>query len=151
MLFQKGGIIVTTLLDARTSQNASFANSISIPITAINAPQLFAQLTLSLAGATGLVRAQFTGVIALQLSLVPVATTATITVVRGTTLSDLIIFSEAQNLSTTLAGPQVVAFSGSDFNVPIAGTVVYTVFVSVSALGTTRVGPESFNAQVFSG
>lgn len=141
---------MTILLDARTSQNASFANSINVPITAVNAPQLFAQLTLNLAGATGLIRSQFTGVIALQLSVLPVTTTATITVVRGTTPSDLIIFSEAQNLNASIIGPQVFAFTGSDFNVPNAGTVVYTVFISVSALGTTRVGPESFNALVFS-
>jgi hypothetical protein len=140
------------LLDARTSQNASYANSISIPFTVINAPQLFAQLTLSLTGAVGLVRAQYTGVAAIQLPLLPVLTSVTITVVRGTTPSDLIIFSETQTLNTAIAGPQVIAFTGSDFNVPItiAGTVVYTVFISANSIGATRVGPESFNALVFS-
>jgi hypothetical protein len=141
---------MTKLLDARTSQNASFANSISVPITVINTGQLFAQLTLSLAGATGLIRTQFHGVVSVQLPLLPVATTITITVVRGTSLSDLIIFSEAQVLNIAAVGPQAITFSGSDFNVPGTSTVVYTVFLSASALGTTRVGPESFNAQVFS-
>jgi hypothetical protein len=141
---------VARLLDAKTSQNASFANSISIPIASVNAPQLFAQQTLSLAGAVGTIRTQFNGVIAVQLPLAPVATTITITVVRGTSPSDLIIFTESQSLSTAVVGPQDIAFVGSDFNVPAASTVAYSVFVSASALGTTRVGPESFNVLAFS-
>ena len=80
------------LLDAKTSQNASYANSISIPFTVINAPQLFAQLTLSLAGAAGLVRAQYTGVAAIQLPLLPVLTSVTITVVEELRHPTLLFF-----------------------------------------------------------
>ena len=39
-----------TFLDARTSQNATYANSIAIPITAINTPELFGQIGLLTAG-----------------------------------------------------------------------------------------------------
>lgn len=52
------------LLDARTSQNASYANSISIPVS--TTPQLFARLTLNANGATGLVRTQISGTVAVQ-------------------------------------------------------------------------------------
>ncbi|MCZ8513596.1 hypothetical protein O9H85_14360 [Paenibacillus filicis] len=142
---------MTKLLDARTSQNASTANSMSISFTAINAPQLWGQQTLNLSGGTAFtVRVEFAGVIALQQPLVPVATTATVIVVRGTTPSDLIIFSAALNLSTALTGPQLLTFAGSDFNAPNISPVTYTAFVSVNALGVTRVGPESFNLAAYS-
>ncbi|MGO4953022.1 hypothetical protein [Paenibacillus sp. DRB1-1] len=133
-------------VDSKTSQNASYANSISIPITVLNAPQLVAQQTLDLSGGTtNLTRVEFSGVIALQLPLLPVATTATVTVVRGSTPSGATVFSAAQNLELSLLGPQLISFAGSDFNAPNISGVVYTVFVQTSALGTIRVGPESFN------
>ena len=77
-----------TYLDARTSQNASLANSIAIPITAINTPQLFGQIGLITAGVTTNPRVLLKGTISvtLPLSLVGI----TVTIVRGTlpTLSD---------------------------------------------------------------
>ena len=138
------------LLDAQTSQNASYANSISIPVS--TTPQLFAQLTASTAGATGTVRTEMTGTVTVQLPLLPVATSITVTIVRGTTLSDLIIYSVRQVLELSVLGPQVLSFTASDFNVPITANnqVVYTAFVSASVIGTVRVGPESFNATVYS-
>ena len=42
---------MSTFLDARTSQNASLANSIAIPILFLNTPQLFGQIGLQTAGA----------------------------------------------------------------------------------------------------
>ncbi|WP_342047791.1 hypothetical protein [Bacillus sp. OTU530] len=138
------------LLDARTSQNASYANSISIPVS--TTPVLFAQLTLSAGGATGLVRTEMVGTVAVQLPGIPVATSITVTIVRGTTLSDLSIYSVRESLDVSVAGPQVLSFAASDFNVPIPASnqVVYTVFISASVVGTTRVGPESFNAAIYS-
>jgi len=137
-------------LDARTSQNASYANSINIPVS--TTPQLFAQLTLTTTGATQNLRTQITGTVAVQLPLVPLVTSVTITIVRGTTPSDLVISSVRGVLDTSIIGPQVLSFTASDFNVPIPDNnrVVYTAFISASALGTVRVGPESFNATLYS-
>jgi hypothetical protein len=140
------------LLDAKTSQNASFANSIAIPITVINAGQMWAQQTLNLSGGTAFnVRVDFSGTIALQLPLIPVATNVSIFIVRGTTPSDLIIFSAAESLNLAIVGPQILSFAASDFNAPNISPVTYTAFVRVTALGTTRVGPESLNLTAYSG
>ncbi|MGV3464437.1 MAG: hypothetical protein ACO1OT_03990 [Heyndrickxia sp.] len=138
------------LIDARTSQNASYANSISIPVS--TTPQLFAQLTLNTTGAGQNMRTQISGTAAVQLPLVPVATTITITIVRGNSPSDLIIYSAREVLDTSVIGPQLISFTASDFNVPITANnrVVYTAYISASVLGTTRVGPESFNATIYS-
>jgi hypothetical protein len=89
---------MTRLLDARTSQNASIANSISIPITILSQPGLFGQVGLNVSGTIGPVRTQLSGTVACQLPLLPAATTITITVVRGTTLTDPAIYSSAESL-----------------------------------------------------
>ncbi|MEJ9227118.1 hypothetical protein [Priestia aryabhattai] len=139
------------LVDAKSSQNASYANSISVPVLA-TAQQIFAQLTLSTAGATGPLNTLMTGTLAVQLPLLPVATTVTVTIVRGTNLSDLQIYSVSENLTLSVVGPQVISFTASDFNVPLPsnGQVTYTAFISANVLGTVRVGPESFNAAIYS-
>jgi len=142
---------MSNLLDARTSQNASYANSISIPVT--TTPQLFAQLTLDTTGATRNLRTQITGTAAIQLPLIPVLSSVIVTIVRGTTPSDIIIYSVRDVLDTSIVGPQVISFTASDFNVPITANnrVVYTAFISTdAAAGVTRVGPESFNATIYS-
>ena len=52
------------LIDSfRTSQNASYANSIAIPILVIDTPQLFGQIGLITEGVTGTPRVQLTGTI----------------------------------------------------------------------------------------
>ncbi|USK62682.1 hypothetical protein [Peribacillus frigoritolerans] len=138
------------LLDARTSQNASYANSIGILVT--TTPQLFARLTLNAAGATGLVRTQISGTVSVQLPLLPVATSITMTIVRGNDPTDFLIYSAREDLQLSILGPQILSFSASDFNVPIPANnqVVYTAFITASAIGTIRVGPESFNATIYS-
>ncbi|MED4003635.1 hypothetical protein [Priestia aryabhattai] len=140
------------LVDAKSSQNASYANSISIPVLA-TAQQIFAQLTLSTAGATEPLNTLMTGTLAVQLPLLPVATTITITIVRGTNPSDLAIYSVRENLTLSVLGPQVISFTASDYNVPIPanGQLTYTAFIGANVLGTVRVGPESFNATTYSG
>ncbi|PFR98123.1 hypothetical protein [Priestia megaterium] len=139
------------LVDAKSSQNASYANSISVPILA-TAQQIFAQLTLSTAGATGPLNTLMTGTLTVQLPILPVATTVTLTIVRGTNVSDLEIYSVSENLTLSVLGPQVISFTASDFNVPIPGNgqITYTAFISADVLGTVRVGPESFNAAIYS-
>ncbi|KMN98960.1 MULTISPECIES: hypothetical protein [Priestia] len=144
---------MTTLLDARTSQNASIANSISIPITILSAPGLFGQVGLNVLGATGPIRTQLSGTVACQLPLLPLATTITLTIVRGTSLTDPIIYSSSEALNTNILGPQLFTFTASDFNVPApaSGLLIYTAFIGSNLLGTVRVGPESFNAVAYSG
>ncbi|MFC4103386.1 hypothetical protein [Paenibacillus xanthanilyticus] len=133
-------------LDSKTSQNASYANSIAIPISILGTPTLVAQQTLDLsAGNANLTRVTFSGTIALQLGLLPVATNVTIGVYRGLDTSGVLVYSASENMDINLLGPQVFSLSGSDFNAPNIAGVPYSVFVTVTALGVTRVGPESFN------
>jgi hypothetical protein len=136
-------------LDGRTSQNASLANSISTPIL-VGTDSLFGVVGLDVTKATvGQIRVEFNGTVAVQLPLIPIATSVTITIVRGTQQSGLTtVYSAEQQLSLEILGPQLVTFSGADFNPPkpASGPLVYTAFISASVLGTIRVGPESFSA-----
>ncbi|MEK6449710.1 hypothetical protein [Priestia aryabhattai] len=120
------------------------ANSISIPITILSAPGLFGQVGLNVLGATGPIRTQLSGTVACQLPLLPVATTITLTVVRGTSLTDPVIYSSAEALNINLLGPQLFTFTASDFNVPPPASelLIYTAFIGSNVLGTVRVGPE---------
>ncbi|MBW0933417.1 hypothetical protein ABWK29_22960 [Priestia megaterium] len=143
---------MTRLLDARTSQNASIANSISIPITILSQPGLFGQIGLNVSGATGPIRTQLSGTVACQLPLLPAATTITLTIVRGTALTDPVVYSSSESLNINLLGPQLFTFTASDFNIPApaSGLLVYTAFIGSNLLGTVRVGPESFNGIAYS-
>lgn len=67
------------------------ANSITIPITVLNPPQLFGQIGLQTAGAGTNLRVQFKGTVSVQLPLALVG--ITITVVRGTLATDTVIYS----------------------------------------------------------
>jgi hypothetical protein len=132
-----------TFIDGRTSQNASFANSILIPITALNTPQLFGQIGLNTLGATGTLRVQLKGTLSVQLPLALVG--ITITIVRGTLPTDPLIYSATSTFSLSVVAPQVITFSADDFNPPITPQLTYTAFVSSNLLGTIRVGPENFD------
>ncbi|MGM1020302.1 MAG: hypothetical protein ACQEXV_07075 [Bacillota bacterium] len=132
-----------TFIDGRTSQNASFANSISIPITVLNTPQLFGQIGLNTLGITGTARVLLKGTLSVQLPLALVG--ITITIVRGTLPTDPLVYSATSSFSLSIAAPQVITFSADDFNPPITPQLVYTAFVSSNLLGTIRVGPESFD------
>ncbi|WP_379141983.1 hypothetical protein [Paenibacillus sp. sgz500992] len=132
-----------TYLDARTSQNASIANSIAIPILLLNAPQLFGQIGLVTAGATTNPRVLLKGTISLTLPLALAG--ITITIVRGTLSTDPFVYSATSTFSLSVLAPQVITFSAADFNPPITPQLTYTAFVSSNLLGTVRVGPESFD------
>ncbi|MDR7071599.1 hypothetical protein [Fictibacillus barbaricus] len=129
-------------LDLRTSQNASYANSIAIPILVVDTPQLVGQIGLNLQNAGSDIRIDLQGTIALQLPLSLVA--ITITVVRGTLPTDEVVFSASQSFSLDVLAPQIITFNGSDYNPPSDPQLTYTMFVSSSLLGTIRIGPESF-------
>lgn len=143
---------MTTLLDQRTSQNASYANSISIPLTVANEAQLVGQIGLDVTGSGSLLRAQLDGIAALQLPVEPVATTITVTIVRGTLSTDTLVFSANEDLDLAITGPQVLTITASDYDVPVpvSGELTYTMFVSSSVGGATRVGPESLNGSAYS-
>ena len=130
-------------IDGRTSQNASYANSIAVPILLINTPQLFGQIGLNTAGVSGTPRVQLNGTISLQLPLALVG--ITITIVRGTTLSSPVVYSATSTFDLSLLAPQVIAFNATDFNPPITSQLTYTAFISSNLLGTIRVGPENFS------
>ena len=141
---------MTILIDARTSQNASFSGSIAIPVLVINTPQLVGQIGLITAGVTTNPRVQLEGTVAVQLPLVPVTTVVTVTIVRGTLITDPVIYSAAQSLSLDIVGPQILTAVASDFQPPITPQLTYTMFISVSVLGTIRTGPESLNGSLYS-
>lgn len=83
--------------------------------------------------------------------LLPVLTTITVTIVRGTQPTDPVVFSASSNLDLEILGPQAFTFIGSDINVPppTSGQLTYTAFISANLIGTVRVGPESFNGLAF--
>ncbi|KGX92423.1 hypothetical protein N781_16960 [Pontibacillus halophilus JSM 076056 = DSM 19796] len=142
---------MTKLVDARTSQNASFVNSIFEPVLIFD-EETVGQVGLAVGTAGPNLRVQLSGTVTVQLPLAPVLTTITIRVVRGTVETDQLVFSTSQTLDLAITGPQSISFVGSDFNPPIPGSgpLAYTAFISASAIGTARVGPESFNAVAFS-
>lgn len=133
-----------TYLDGRTSQNASYANSIAIPITLLNTPQLFGQVGLISEGVTTNPRVILKGTISLQLPLALLG--ITITIVRGTLPTDSLVYSATSTFNLSVLAPQVITFSADDFNPPVTPQLTYTAFVSSNLLGTIRVGPESFDA-----
>ncbi|SET16057.1 hypothetical protein [Paenibacillus sp. NFR01] len=134
---------MSTFIDARTSQNASYGNSIAIPILVINTPQLFGQIGLVTTGITTNPRVLLSGTVSLQLPLALVG--ITVTVVRGTLPTDPVVYSATSTFSLSVLAPQVISFSADDFNPPITSQLTYTAFVSSNLLGSVRVGPESFD------
>lgn len=136
------------VIDARTSQNASYANSIAVPILVIDTPQLFGQIGLITQGVGANPRVILTGTISLQLPLALVG--ITVTIVRGTLPTDPLVYSATSTFDLSLLAPQIVTFSASDFQPPITDQLTYTAFVSSNLLGTIRVGPENFAGTLYS-
>lgn len=132
-------------LDLRTSQNASYANSITAPIISVNEPQLVGRIGLSTVNAGPNIRVLLQGTVSLQLPVTPEITTVTIEVVRGTTPNSPLVYSASQNMDVDLLGPQVFTINGLDYRPPAAIETAYSMYVTVSALGVLRVGPECFS------
>ena len=145
-------------LDARTSQNASYANSINVPTT--DSYQLFAQVGLNVTAADVSIpiRVQFEGIATFKLS--PFATHAVnpveIKIVRGTDPNSPPVFSGIKTLilNGNENGPQEYTFAASDYNPPKgSGLLVYSGFIRNITGGSesdvVRVGPESFDATAF--
>ncbi|MEK4328805.1 hypothetical protein MKZ24_22590 [Paenibacillus sp. FSL R7-0297] len=132
-----------TYVDGRTSQNASTANSIAIPILVVDTPQLFGQIGIITEGVTTNPRVIMKGTVSVQLPLALVG--ITISIVRGTLPTDPLVYSATSTFSLSVLAPQVITFSADDFIPPITPQLTYTAFISSSLLGTVRVGPESFD------
>ncbi|MEK3685494.1 hypothetical protein GC101_23910 [Paenibacillus sp. LMG 31459] len=132
-----------TYVDGRTSQNASTANSIAIPILVINTPQLFGQIGIITQGVTTNPRVILKGTVSVQLPLALVG--VTISIVRGTLPTDPLVYSATSTFSLSVLAPQVITFSADDFIPPITPQLTYTAFITSNLLGTVRVGPESFD------
>lgn len=140
---------MSQFIDARTSQNASLANSISVPILVVNTPQLFGQIGLvTTAGMGANPRVQMKGTVSVQLPLALVG--ITITVVRGTAPTDPIVYSATSTFNLSVLAPQVITFSADDYNPPVLPQLTYTAFISSNLLGTIRVGPENFDGALYS-
>lgn len=138
---------MTIFVDSRTSQNSSFANSINIPILAINTPQLFGQIGLLTEGSGTNPRVVFSGTISVQVPLALVG--VTVTIVRGTLPTNPVVYSATSTFNLSVLAPQVINFTATDFNPPVTPQLTYTAFISTNLLGTIRVGPESFNGQLY--
>jgi hypothetical protein len=69
---------------------------------------------------------------------------ARVNVVRGTTLTDVIIYTEEVTLAL-VGGNFIVPIDAEDLSAPAALQTVYTAFVSqLSTTAISRVGPETF-------
>jgi len=138
---------LTILLDARTSQHASFANSINMPL-AINTPDLIGVVGLNVSNPGSTIRVELTGTFCLQLSSAPIF--ITITVHRGALATDHLVYSANQEI--LFPAQEVITFSAADYNppAPVSGLLIYTMFVRSNGMGAVRVGPENFNAAAYS-
>lgn len=135
-------------VDGRTSQNASYTNSIATPIPFMNTPQPFGQIGLITEGALGTLRVELKATVCVELPLASAG--ITITVVRGTLPADPLIYSAVSTFDLSILAPQVITVSADDYNPPMVPQLTYTAFVSSSILGTVRVGPENFEGVLIS-
>ncbi|TPF14151.1 hypothetical protein [Priestia megaterium] len=142
-----------TFLDGRTSQNASKAGSINVPTSASQV--LWGQVGLDVSSANPSlpIRVQFDGTITLKLNFgfINLINAIEIRIVRGTSASDPVVYTDQKTLASVDAGiSESLTFSGSDYNPPKgSGFLIYTVFVrnitGSSESDVIRVGPENFN------
>ncbi|WP_048747384.1 hypothetical protein [Paenibacillus sp. P22] len=102
---------MTIFLDSRASQNASYGNSLSIPIPTAGVLQLVAQQTLNLsAGTSGLIRVEFSGVVTFQQPTTPADTMVSIYVVRGASAAAGVnVFSLNQAIQAAEVGPRAIS------------------------------------------
>ncbi|AHM66410.1 hypothetical protein ACT3XG_13425 [Paenibacillus polymyxa] len=143
---------MTRLLDARTSQNASYGNTISIPLPA-NTAVAIAELGLEVTGAGENMRVQLTGIAELAFPTTPpFDSVISFSIVRGDV--DSLVAYALYSVSVSEVNPnavQVVTINASDYNIPLppSNELVYTLYIFCTA-DATRIGMESFNAVAYS-
>lgn len=146
-------IDLTKLLDARTSQNASFDDAVSIPFAEADVPALFGQVGLNIVDPVGVIRVQFSATVTIEFPGESSGGSIFILIVRGELPTDPTVYSglitEGGTGSTIVRTFTVV---GADFNVgaPLTGELIYTAFVSANTTEPVRIGPESFIATAYS-
>jgi hypothetical protein len=126
----KGGDRVTRLLDAKTSQNASFFAAISSDF-AFN-PVPFAQVGLNVINPVGVVRVQFTATATIQIPADSGSIAVLMDIVRGTLPTDPLVYTGAFiEDNTSLAVTRAFTVTGSDYKVapPPSNLLVYTAFL----------------------
>ncbi|MFP3122356.1 hypothetical protein OH784_06215 [Ectobacillus funiculus] len=147
---------MSTFLDARTSQNISYSDGLSIPLS--STPALFAELGLVTTGAGPNLRIQFTASVAVS-SLASVAVPIRIDIYRGR-LADperVLVYSAIETTAVAgilgVASRKILTVTGSEYTPPNPGLLVYQAFISIPGgvpIAPTRTGPESFNAAAYS-
>lgn len=145
---------MSQFLDGRTSQNASYANSINIPTTSDYVLFGIVGLNVGEASPTAIIRVQFDGIISFQVNAGAsgFANKLEIKIVRGSNPNSTAVFTGIKTLvlNGSELGAEEYAFSASDYNVPKgSGFLTYSVYVrNITATDSDvrRVGPESFNA-----
>jgi hypothetical protein len=143
---------LTRLLDARTSQNASYEHSINTGTG--TSPTQFGQVGLQVMNPGGIIRVDLHATMTISFPADTLNITILIQIVRGTQITDPLVYSANLTIPQLGAGPLIFPFTvtGSDYNVPspINNQLIYTAFVSSNSPLTSRIGPESFNAAAYS-
>ncbi|WP_053780995.1 hypothetical protein [Paenibacillus xylanivorans] len=144
-------------LDARTSQGSN-GQHVLTPSFTNGVPLLFAQVGLQISNPGMWVRTFFSGIIEVTANQLPVNGNLVIEVYRGLGISQQLVYKATTNvLDNPFFSPCVLSFTGSDFNVPPPGNgqLVYSAYATFSYnpiynVSNVRLGPESFNATVYS-
>ncbi|THF73265.1 hypothetical protein [Cohnella fermenti] len=148
---------MTRLLDARTSQNSSFAGSLAIPLLPVDQDQLFAVVGLNCLQPTGVVRAQFGATVSIQYEPGGIRN-VTLSVYRQIMLGEVPLGASALVYTATLSEltqqdsvVRVFTVVGSDYDIqtPNVCLVKYTAYVRGDTAGLVRTGPESFDASLY--
>ncbi|MFC4810150.1 hypothetical protein [Paenibacillus sp. GCM10023250] len=144
---------MSKFLDTRTSQNASTGGSIEITLTPMT-PTAIGVVGLNVTGAGGELRVTLSGIAAINLPAgpQPEGSVIVLAVVRGTALvQEALVGDVVLPLLPTDTGVKILNLTVSDYNVPYPASneLVYSLAV-FSAVGGTRLGPESFYASAYS-
>ncbi|MBW7457677.1 hypothetical protein ACFOLF_05005 [Paenibacillus sepulcri] len=126
-----------TFLDQRSSMNANASGSINVALTA--APALFGVIGLQTRSVANPI-VDLTGTIGF--SALVAGTTVAVQVVRGTLITDTIIYSAI--FTAGIAGVNTRSFTAQDLLAPAAAQTTYSAFISSAVVGSSRVGPEVF-------
>ncbi len=143
---------MTRLLDARTSQNSSYEQSINIGTDSI--PALFGQVGLQCIEPSGVIRVEFNASMTILFPINSPVVTIIIQIVRGTQFTDPLVYSANLTIpGIGTDGALIFPFNviGSDYNVPAPpnNELIYSAFVSSNSTQPIRIGPESFNATAY--
>jgi len=148
---------VVKTLDARTSQGSNGQNSVT-PSFTNGVSVLFAQVGLQVSNPGTSIRTLFSGIINVTANQLPVNGDLVIEVYRGLGVSRQLVYRAGTIvLSNPFFSPCIFSFTGSDFNVPAPGNgqLVYSAYATftfnpIYNVSNLRLGPESFNATVYS-